>query len=169
MSDELPTQPPDPETTAADVLRFVGSFKKELFRFLDEKEAWHAQDLTQRDANVLAHFAEMRDEMRKISAALPQLIADVQRLDREVDGHDWWRSEFRDRTHGIRNAFMAVINAIGELMVRLDKVDGLGTDIAPLMDEISRMLAFKRDTDLTPPPANGSEIPRPPLVPKIDG
>lgn len=151
MSDEdRPTEPPDPNTTAADVLRSLGQFKKDLFRHLDEQETRRNESidvkLDNRDENVLAHFEEIRDDLRELSSKLPEISANVKDL-------KWWRGEFRRNRHGIRNAFLAVIGAIGELKRRLDKVDGLGSDVSELNDMIVRALKYENnDTERAPPP-----------------
>lgn len=145
-----PTEPPTP-ITAADVLRSVGDFKKELFQYLEDKEKSRGENLertlNQRDDNVLEHFREMRTAFESLHSEISKVIAeikkDLERIDEEIDENDEWREEFRHRTHGIRNAMTVLVGRIHEIEQRVSAFDGKG-EFQPIKEDLSRMMDFRK-------------------------
>jgi len=136
--ERTPTEPP-PNPTVVALRNEFTYFKRDLFAYFEEVEKHRRKELDitldHRDANVLEHFKQIRGDITSFRTDITTKF-------------QWWKAEFRGRTHGFRNAFLAMTDKLRELEERIHAFDGKGVEIL----DLSKTLEFHQDTEPAGPP-----------------
>jgi len=136
--ERTPTEPP-PNPTVAALRNEFTSFRRDLFAYFEDAEKHRRAELgitlDQRDANVLEHFRQIRGDITSFRTDLTTKF-------------QWWKAEFRGRTHGFRNAFLVIVDKLRDLEERVAAIDGHGIEDI----DISKLLEFHQDTEPAGPP-----------------